>query len=116
MDALQKCAAPGGAATGTFAALCCAGVPGAAGLLSAAGVGFLYNDLFLLPLLALSIGITLWALRKGVERRADPRPFRLGVVASIGLAVGIFLGPWVVGVAALALIVASVWNLLPAAR
>jgi mercuric ion transport protein len=48
-----------GAAGSIFAALCCAGVPAVVGALTAGGLGFLVNDLILLPLLALSVGVAL---------------------------------------------------------
>ncbi len=46
----------------TVAALCCAGVPAFLGALSAAGLGFLVNDLVLLPLVLVSLGVALWGL------------------------------------------------------
>ncbi len=106
--------APGGAVVGTFAALCCAGAPGALGLLSAVGAGFLINDLILLPLLAVALGVAIWALARGARRRDDRRPLWLGVGGAAGMAVGIFAGTWLVWAAAALLVAASIWNLLPA--
>lgn len=98
---------------GTFAALCCAGAPGALGLLSAVGAGFLINDLILLPLLAVALGVATWALERGARRRGDQRPLWLGIAASAGMVVGIFAGAWLIWMAAALLVPASVWNLLP---
>jgi len=113
MSVLESMGAPGGALVGTFAALCCAGAPGALGLLSAVGAGFLINDLILLPLLAAALGVAIWALARGARRRADRRPLGLGIAASIGMAAGIFAGPWLIWSAAALLVAASVWNLFP---
>ncbi len=52
----------------TVAALCCAGVPAFLGALSAAGLGFLVNDLVLLPLVLVSLGVALWGLWRGATR------------------------------------------------
>ncbi len=51
-----------------FAAACYAGVPAVLGALSAAGLGFLVNDLILFPLLVLFLGLGLWGLWDGVAR------------------------------------------------
>ncbi len=109
----QAMAGPGGSLAGTFAALCCAGAPGALGLLSAVGAGFLINDLILLPLLAAALGVAIWALIQGARRKGDRRPLWLGIAAAVGMAAGIFAGPWLIWPAAALLVGASVWNLLP---
>lgn len=43
-----------------FAALCCLGFAPALAALSAVGLGFLINDLVLIPLLVLFLGATIW--------------------------------------------------------
>ena len=113
MNWLDRLGAPGGALAGTGAALRCAGAPAAVGLLASVGAGFLLNDLILLPLLAVALGVAIWALQRGAERRHDRRPLWLGVAASIAMVIGIFAGSGLIWPAAVLLMAASVWNLLP---
>jgi mercuric ion transport protein len=92
-----------------FAALCCAGVPAVLGALSASGLGFLVNDLILLPLVFLFLGLALWGLWRGTERHDLRAVLVLGGVGAVLLVAGIFLGPLVyAGVAAM--LAAAAWN------
>lgn len=93
-----------------FAALCCAGVPAVLGALTAAGLGFLINDLILLPLLALSLGLALWSLAGGAERHGTRAVLVLGGFGAALMVVGIIASPLVVYAGAAAMISASVWN------
>ena len=98
-----------GSGSATLAALCCAGVPAVLGALSAAGLGFLLNDLILLPLLVLSLGVALWGLGRGVGRHGVRGVPVLGWTGAALLVVGIFLYPVVyAGVAAM--LGAALWN------
>lgn len=91
------------------AALCCAGVPAVLGALSASGLGFLVNDLILLPLVFLSLGLALWGLWRGTGRHGLRAVLVLGGVGAVLLVAGIFLGPLVyAGVAAM--LAAAAWN------
>ncbi len=93
----------------TVAALCCAGVPAVLGALSAAGLGFLVNDLVLLPLVLVSLGVALWGLGRGVVRHGLRGVLGLGWVGAVLLVVGIFLYPLVyAGMAAM--LAAALWN------
>jgi mercuric ion transport protein len=93
-----------------FAALCCAGVPAVLGALSAAGLGFLINDLILLPLLALFLGLALWSLSGGVGRHGNRAVLVLGGIGAALMVAGILVSPLVVYAGAIAMISASVWN------
>ena len=98
-----------GSVGATVAALCCAGVPAVLGTLSASGLGFLVNDLILLPLVVLALGLALWGLGRGAARHGLRGVLVLGWVGAVLLAVGIFLYPLVyTGVAAM--LGAAVWN------
>ena len=57
-----------------FAALCCLGFAPALAALSAVGLGFLINDLVLIPFLVLFLGATIWdsiEIGRAITRR-DP--------------------------------------------
>ncbi|MDX1624582.1 MAG: hypothetical protein R3199_11465 [Gemmatimonadota bacterium] len=49
-------------ALAAFVGLCCLGWAPALGLLAALGLGFLIDDRFLLPLLAVLVAIAVWPL------------------------------------------------------
>lgn len=98
------------------AALCCAGAPAVLGTLSAAGLGFLVNDLVHFPLLALFIGLGLWGLRDGAKRHGLRAVLALGGVGALLMSAGILLQPPVVYVGAATMIAASVWNVLALRR
>lgn len=101
-----------GSLASAFAALCCAGVPAVLGALSAAGVGFLVNDLILFPLLALFLGLGLWGLRDGVRRHGLRAVLVLGGVGAVLMVAGILLQPLIIYAGAALMIAASVWNML----
>jgi mercuric ion transport protein len=91
---------------------CCLGfAPFLAGL-SAIGAGFLINDLMLIPLFVLFLGITLWGLRRSRRRHGRSGPLVLGVMASlIAFAALWFLVP--LAYAGLAALVAtSAWDIV----
>ncbi len=93
-----------------FAALCCAGVPAVLGALSAAGLGFLVNDLVLFPLLALFLGLALWSLGSGVARHGMRGVLVLGWIGAGLMLAGIFILPALIYAGATAIVAASVWN------
>ncbi|MDP9409207.1 MAG: MerC domain-containing protein [Actinomycetota bacterium] len=95
-----------------FAALCCAGAPAVLGALSAAGLGFLINDLILFPLLALFVGLGLWGLWDGVRRHGSRAVLAFGGLGAALMVAGILASPVAVYAGAAAMIAASVWNAL----
>lgn len=95
-----------------FAAACCAGVPAVLGALSAAGLGFLVNDLILFPLLAISLGLALWGIGSGVTRHGLRGVLVLGWVGAALMVSGIFSLPALIYAGAAAMIAASIWNAL----
>jgi mercuric ion transport protein len=94
-----------------FAAACCAGIPAVLGALSAAGLGFLVNDLILFPLLALFLGLGLWGLWDGVSRHGLRRVLVLGGIGAALMVTGIVFQP-LIYIGAATLIGASAWNAL----
>ncbi|MDP9477965.1 MAG: MerC domain-containing protein [Actinomycetota bacterium] len=99
-----------------FAALCCAGAPAVLGALSAAGLGFLINDLILFPLLALFVGLGLWGLWDGVRRHGLRAVLVLGGAGVLLMVAGILLQPLIVYAGAALMIAASVWNVFALRR
>lgn len=93
-----------------LAALCCLGAAPLLAALTAVGLGAFINDLVLVPLLVLFLGITIWGLRRDRARHADVRPERLAWVAAAMTTGGLWLHASVVGLGLALLIGASVWN------
>ena len=123
--------APGGASsqTGTtdmrdklgflgtlFTSLCCLGVSVVIAPLTAIGLGFLINDLILLPLVLLFLLITLWGLHSGWKRHDDLRPFLLGIFAGVLLIPSFFLSVYFAAALLVLLLVSTIWNTAAARR
>ncbi|HEV8628808.1 MAG TPA: MerC domain-containing protein [Thermoanaerobaculia bacterium] len=68
-----------------FAAVCCLGIPAVLSVVTAIGLGFLIHDALLLPLLALSLGVTLWGLASGWRRHHHSSALVVAGIASAGL-------------------------------
>ncbi|MDP9349370.1 MAG: MerC domain-containing protein [Gemmatimonadota bacterium] len=116
MTFLERHADKLGTGGSLFAALCCLGTPAILAFLAAIGAGFLVNDLILLPLLAISLLVSLWGLEKGREVHRNPGPLRLGTLGAVLIPAGIFLGAWLVAIGAVLLIAATVWNVVARRR
>lgn len=93
-----------------FTALCCLGVAPVVGALSAAGLGFLVNDLILIPLLAAFLGVTIWALRRDRPRHGRGGPEGLAWAAALLTLAGLWVSGVVVGAGLALLIAGSGWN------
>ena len=92
-------------------ALCCIGTPALLAFLAAIGAGFLLNDLILLPLLAVFLGISLWGIRRSTATHGQQRPFVLAVVSGVVTFVAVWLSRPLVLLGLLGLIAASVWDM-----
>lgn len=99
-----------GPAGSLFAALCCLGAAPVVGALGAVGLGFLVNDLILIPLLVLFLGATLWALRRGRPRHHHHGPVTTGTVGALATLGGLWVSGAVVGAGLVLLVSGSVWN------
>ncbi len=71
-----------GSVSSLIVGACCLGLTPLLSGLTAVGLGFLINDLILLPLLALFLGFTLWAIFTASKRHKRKASFYIGVVAS----------------------------------
>ena len=74
-----------------FAALCCLGISAVLSIVSAIGLGFLIHDAILLPLLILSLLVTLWGLYSGWKRHGRPAALALGGAAAVVLVISTFV-------------------------
>lgn len=92
------------------AALCCLGAAPLLAALTAAGLGFLINDLFLVPLLAAFLGVTIWGLRRDAGRHGSGGPAGLAWLAAFVTVGGLWVHGAVVGLGLVLLVGASVWN------
>ncbi len=95
-----------------LAALCCLGFAPALAALSAVGLGFLINDLVLIPLLVLFLGATIWGLHGDRARHQTPGPEYLAWAASVLTVGGLWISGAVVGIGLTLLVAGSVWNIL----
>lgn len=101
-----------GSVGSVFAGACCLGfAPFLAGL-SAIGAGFLINDLILIPLFVVFLGITLWGLWTSRKKHGHPGPFFFGTAAALTAFAALwFFVP--LSYAGLATLVAtSVWDIV----
>ena len=80
-----------GSSSSLVVGACCLGLTPLLSGLTAVGLGFLINDLTLLPLLAIALTFTLWVLWSASKRHKHKAPFYVAFVAS---AIA-FAGLWV---------------------
>ncbi|MBI4455788.1 MAG: response regulator [Acidobacteria bacterium] len=95
-----------------FAALCCLGAAPALAAVSALGLGFLINDIILIPLLVVFLGATIWALRRDRSRHGRTGPQRLAWLASLFTVSGLWVSGVVVSLGLILLVAASIWNVV----
>ena len=99
-----------------FASLCCLGVSVVIAPLTAIGLGFLINDLILLPLVLVFLIITLWGLYQGWKRHGVRPPLVLGIVAAVLLTPSFFVSVYLSFSLLVLLLVATIWNTVAAYR
>lgn len=96
-----------------FASLCCLGLTPLVGTLAALGLGFLINDLILIPMLVVFLGISIWAFDRDRHRHLHWGPEAISVFAAALTLVGILLFfPSLVIMMLAFLVGASIWNLI----
>jgi mercuric ion transport protein len=111
MPNLDRSADAAGAAGSIIAALCCAGVPAVVGAFTALGLGFLITDVVLLPVLVAMLLLALWGLARGRSRHSSRVPLTLGAAGAGALTVGVFTSRWLLGLGAVLLVLATLWNI-----
>ncbi len=100
-----------------IAAACCLGIPLVLSAVGAAGLGFLIQDAYLLPIFAGFVGLTQWVQYRTARQYRHFAPFWLSLagggiaVVSLGLLVtGVYGAPWLVYLGSSALVGASIWG------
>ncbi len=93
-----------------FASLCCLGVSVVIAPLTAIGLGFLINDLILLPLVLVFLLTTLWGLYTGWKRHGVRLPFFLGILAAVLLTPSFFVSAYLSSFLLVLLLIATIWN------
>ena len=97
-----------------FTSLCCLGVSVVIAPLTAIGLGFLINDLILLPLVLVFLVIMLWGLYTGWKRHGVRPPFVLGIFAAALLIPPFFVSVYLSSSLLVLLLVATIWNTVAA--
>lgn len=111
MPRLERSADVAGATGSIIAAFCCAGVPALVGAFTAVGLGFLITDVVLLPVLAAMLALAMWGLVRGRSIHGSRGPLTLGAIGAIALTVGVFTSRWLLGLGAVLLVLAPLWNI-----
>ena len=99
-----------------FTSLCCLGVSVVIAPLTTIGLGFLINDLILLPLVLIFLLITLWGLYTGWSRHGVRPPFFLGIFAAVSLIPSFFVSAYLSSFLLVLLLIATIWNTAAAVR
>jgi mercuric ion transport protein len=99
------------------AAACCLGVPVVLAAVGAAGLGFLINDAYLVPIFGAFVALTLWLLYRSARGHHSLVPFWLalagglaGIVRLSLVVTGLYSRSWPVYVGLMVLVAASVWD------
>lgn len=92
------------------AALCCLGAAPVVGALGAVGLGFLVNDLILIPLLVGFLGVTVWTLLRDRPRHNRSGPVATSMIGAVATLGGLWISGVVVGAGLTLLLTGSVWN------
>ena len=93
-----------------IAALCCLGVPAILSIFAAIGLGFLINDVVLLPLLALFLFVTIIGLFSSYSIHQKKPALIIGLASAIVIFSFLFVFPPITYLGIAGLIIASVLN------
>ena len=99
-----------------FASLCCLGVSVVIAPLTAIGLGFLINDLILLPLVLSFLLVTPWGLHTGWKRHGVRLPFLFGIFAAVLLIPSFFVSAYFSSFLLALLLAATIWNTVAAQK
>ena len=97
-----------GSSTGcSLTALCCGGTPAIISLLSAVGLGFMVHDAILIPLLAVFLGINLFATYHSAKRHGRSEVLPITVISALLIFSGIWISPVVLVIGIVGIFLAS---------
>jgi len=94
-----------------FASLCCIGTPALLAFLTSIGAGFLINDVILIPLLVVFLGISIWGIYKSSKSHGRKGSLFLVIVSAIVVFAAIWFSKTLVYIGLLGLILSSVWDI-----
>lgn len=112
-ELLKQLSATAGAA---FAAACCLGVTAALSALSALGAGFLVNDVILIPLYVMLLGLSLWLLYRSAKAHRSLGPFWIGAAGAAAALAGLWINAIAVYAGLAAIVAANLGDFLRARR
>jgi mercuric ion transport protein len=99
------------------AAACCLGVPVMLAAVGAAGLGFLINDAYLVPIFGALVALSLWLLYRSARRHASLVPFWVALAGGLAGAIALWLTvmgfypeSWPTYLGLTVLVAASVWD------
>ncbi len=93
-----------------LAGACCLGFAPFLAALSAIGVGFVINDLILIPLFLMFLGITIWSLYASRKRHKQAGPLILGTASAVTAFAALWLSTPLAYLALATLFVVSIWD------
>ena len=94
------------------AGACCLGFTPFLAALSAIGAGFLINDLILIPIFVMFLGITIWGLYSSRKRHKQSGPLILSTAAAVVAFAALWLFTPLAYLALATLFAASVWDMV----
>ena len=99
------------------AAACCLGVPVVLAAVGVAGLSFLINDAYLVPMFGAFVALSLWLLYRSARRHASLVPFWIAPAGGLAGAFGLWLTVtgfypelWPTYLGLTVLVAASVWD------
>jgi len=95
-----------------LAGACCLGFAPLLAGLSAIGAGFLINDLVLIPVFVIFLGITLWGLYSSRKRHQRSGPLILSTAAAVTAFAALWLFTPLSYLALVTLFAVSVWDMV----
>jgi mercuric ion transport protein len=93
-----------------FAAACCAGASWALAALTAAGAGFLINDVVLIPLYAALLALSLWLLFRSARSHGDLKPVYLSGAGALAALIGLWTSTVVLFAGLGVMVASSFWD------
>lgn len=114
MNSILKWLDKVGVAGSLVALACCLGLPGIVAFFSAIGVGFLINDAYLIPLLAVFLVVGAVGLFRSFRRHAKPHALALYVLSAAAILFFLLVrfNQPMLYLAALGMVASSLWDML----